>query len=308
MDLPHLPPRPDTLSVPRWLPWVIAGALVLYFAVAAVTGTLLLRGNDSATVRSLARWLPIPVAKVGGQLVWAREYLDYRTFIETFVSRSNEAGEAIAPETPIGQQVINLLVSNTTIERAASDGGISVTAADVDAAFNELLVARSGEASREVSEQELEQILHELYGSSQERLRDLIRIRLLEDKVRNELLQQVHFRHILIQDEGRAKEVLQRLKDSGNFEELAREFSEHVESRDAGGDVGFVPRGTQLAQLEDVIFTHGPGLIGELVKSDFGYHLIEILEVKGTVQQSFDAWRADAERRYLSTVYLRPST
>ncbi len=185
---------------------------------------------------------------------------------------------------------------------------MSVTAADIDAAYNKLLVAQSGEAPREVNEQELEQILEELYGASKERLRDLIQIRLLEDRVRNELLQQVRFRHILIQDESRAKDVLQRLKDGGNFEELAREFSEHIESRDAGGDIGFVPRGTQLAQLEAVVFTHGPGLIDELVKSDYGYHVVEILEVSGSVQQSYDEWVADAQRRYHSTVYLKTSS
>lgn len=305
MSLSSSPVRSQLSPLPKWLPWVIAGVLLAYLLTAAIVGTLLLRGNDTNVVASLSRWLPIPVARVDGQLIWARQYLDYRAFIETFVARSNEAGEAINPDTPIGQQVINLLISNTVIERATKDAGLTVRSSELDAAFDDLLVAQSGDAPRQVSEQELEQILEELYGSSKERLRDLIAVRLLEDKVRNELLQQVRFRHILIQDEGRAKEVLQRLKDGGNFEELAREFSEHVESRDNGGDIGFVARGTQLAQLEDVIFTHGPGLIGDPVKSDFGYHLIEILEVKGTVQQSFDAWRADAERRYPSTVYLK---
>lgn len=303
---PGIPNRsiPTSFRPPRWLPWAIAGLTVLYLVTAVAVGSVLLRGDDSPRIRALARWLPIPVARVDGQLIWARDYLDYRTFIETFVARSNEAGQAIDTTAPIGQQVINLLVSSTTIERAARADGISVTSAEVQGAFDDILVAQSGQEPREVTEDELNTILHELYGSSKERLYDLIRIRLYEDKVKSELLEQARFRHILVQDEGKAKDLIDQLKGGADFSQLAKDHSEHLESRDNGGDVGFVTRGQQLEPIEQAIFTNDIRLLEEPIKTDFGYHVVEILEKKGRVQQSFDAWLADAEQRLHSTVYL----
>ena len=291
--------------IPKWLPWTIAGVALAYFLVAAVVGALLLRGNDALQTRALARWLPIPVARVGGQLVWARSYLDYRTFIETFLTRTNQSTDVIATDAPLGSQVINLLVANCTLERAAKSEGVVISKAEIDAAYDDILVAQGGDAPRDVSQEELQNILHELYGSSQGQLRELIRIRLIEDKVRNDLIEQVHFRHILIRDEGRAREVLDRLKKGEDFVALANEFSEHLESRDNGGDMGFVSRGQQSESIERAIFSSGIGLVGEPAQSDFGYHLIEVLEKKGRIQQSFDGWLNDARNRLHANVYLK---
>ena len=240
---PHFPIH----RTPRWLPWAIASLSSIYLILTIGVAVPLLRGNDSPKLRALARWLPIPVARVDGQLIWARQYLDYRAFIETFVARSKEAGQAINPDTPIGQQVLNLLVSNATIERASKSAGINVSSLEVTAAFKDVLVLQGGDGQpREVSEQELNTILHELYGSNQARLRDLIRIRLLQDKVKKDLLEQVHFRQILVDSENEAKDLIGQLKGGSDFVALAKDHSKHAESRDAGGDMGFVVLGEQL--------------------------------------------------------------
>ncbi|MGI6103423.1 MAG: peptidylprolyl isomerase [Patescibacteria group bacterium] len=300
-DAPGVPKN----KIPKWVPWSIAGVALAYFLAAAVVSALLLRGNDSIQVRALARWLPVPVARVGGQLVWAREYLDYRAFIETFMARTNQSTDVITTESPLGRQVITLLVSNKVLERAAKEEGVSVTEAEVNDAYDDILVAQGGNAPREVTQEELRTILNELYGSTQAQLHGLIRIQLLEDKVRSSVIEQVRFRHILVRDEARAREVLEQLKGGGDFTALAHEFSEHLESRDNGGDMGFVSRGQQSEAMERALFTNSLGLIGESVQSEFGFHLVELLERKGTAQQTFDAWLADAKAKYHASVYLR---
>ncbi|MBI2589673.1 peptidylprolyl isomerase [Candidatus Berkelbacteria bacterium] len=294
-------------AFPKWLPWTIAGVASLIVFITIGIGVPFLRGNDAPQLRSLARWLPIPVARVGGQLIWAREYLDYRTFIETFIARSNQAGEAVDPGTPIGRQVIDLLVSNATIKRATKNVNLKVKQVEIDAAYKEILVLQGGEGEpREVSEEELNTILEELYGSSRDRLRDLIEIRLLQDKVKTELLERVHFRHILVTDENQAKELIGKLKnENGDFSALAKEFSQHLESRDNSGDMGWVARGEQLPVIEEAIFSSPAGILENPVKSDFGYHAIEILEKQGVVQQSFDNWLKDAEQKYHAVIYLK---
>ncbi len=301
------PPFPFPIDkVPKWFPILIATLGMAYLLATAVIGTLLLRGSDSPKLRSVARWVPVPVASVAGQLIWARDYLDYRAFIETFVARSKEAGQVVSTEAPIGQQVLTLLATNTTIERAAQEAGIDVTSAEIAAAYRTILVLQGGEGqAREVSEEELSTILHELYGSNQERLKDLIRIRLLQDKVQSQLLEQVHFRQILVSDEAEAKDLIGTISAGGDFTQLAKDHSKHEESRDLGGDMGFVARGQQLDAIQTVLFSQAIGLAPEPVKTDFGFHVLEILEKKGTVQQSYEQWLADQQAKTHVVTYLR---
>ena len=291
--------------IPTWVPWSIAAVSLAYVFAAAVVGAMLLRGNDSIQVRALARWLPVPVARVGGQLVWAREYLDYRAFIETFLARTNQSADVITTEASLSSQVLTLLVSNKALERAAKLEGITVSKAEVEGAYDDILVAQGGNAPREVTQDELQTILEELYGSTQTQLYDLIRMRLIEDKVKSELIEQVRFRHILVRDEARAREVLGRVAGGEDFAALAHEFSEHLESRDGGGDMGFVARGQQVEPMERALFSNPVGLVADPVQSEFGFHIVEVLEKKGRIQQTFDAWLTDAKARFHANVYLR---
>lgn len=294
---------------PKWLPWAIAFFVAGYLSTTLVVGYFALRGQSSAKLDALARWLPIPAARVDGTFVWMREYIDYRTFVNTFMARSQQAGQVVNPEVPVSQQVLDLIVSNRILERAAREGDVVVTRSEVDAAFKTILVAQSGEGQpRDVSEAELNSILTELYGSDQGRLRDLIRLKLIENKVRSDVLEQVNFRQILVSDEGQANDLIGRLKNGDKFEDLAKEFSQHQESRDQGGAIGFVSRGEQLPAIEESIFTAPIGLIGTAIKTDFGFHIIEIVEKKGTVQQAYDTWFVDAEQRFGVHRYLKASS
>lgn len=291
--------------VPRWVPLAVTAIGLGYLIATVLIGTLLLRGSDSTRLRTIARWVPVPVANVDGQLIWAREYIDYRAFIETFVARSKEAGQVINAETPIGQQVLTLIVSNTTIQRAAEAAGIGVTDAEVEAAYRSILVLQGGDGqTQEVSQEELDNILQELYGSNQSRLRDLIGIRLLQDKVQSQLLEQVHFRQILVSDEAEAKDLIAKLKSGEDFAQLVKDHTKHEESRENGGDMGFVSRGQQLDAIQTVLFASPVGLVGEPVKTDFGYHVLEVLEKKGTVQQSYEQWLADQQAKAHVSIYL----
>ncbi|MCA9388285.1 peptidylprolyl isomerase [Candidatus Berkelbacteria bacterium] len=291
--------------IPRWVPWLISGLALSYLAASLIVGQLFLVGRRSPLVDSLARWLPVPVAQAGNQFIWARQYLEYESFIETFLARSAESGVELDSDSSVSDQVIDILIANQTTARAAKDEGLTVTEEEIQAAYSDILVAQSDESPREVSEEELELILEELYGTDRTELNDLIRIKILEEKVRQELIEQVNFRQILVADEAQAQELIQKLNEGGSFEELAAEFSKHKESREAGGVIGFVARGEQPEEIEKAIFSNAVGLIEAPVKTDFGFHVIEVLEKKGNIQQSFDDWLAGARADFGVKVYLK---
>jgi foldase protein PrsA len=101
-------------------------------------------------------------------------------------------------------------------------------------------------------------------------------------------IEQVRARHILIKQdekdaEKKAKEILEKLKAGEDFAALAKEFSKDPGSAAKGGDLGFFPKGVMVPEFEQAAFTLKPGEISELVKTQFGYHIIKVEEKKNEV-------------------------
>lgn len=75
-----------------------------------------------------------------------------------------------------------------------------------------------------------------------------------------------------------ALELRERILAGEDFATLAAEFSDDTGSAVNGGDLGWFGRGAMVAPFEEAAFTLEPGQVSEPVRSDFGYHLIEVLE------------------------------
>lgn len=86
----------------------------------------------------------------------------------------------------------------------------------------------------------------------------------------------VHARHILVPEEQRCRELKERIENGEDFADLARRYS-HCPSGHNGGDLGEFEKGRMVPQFDWVAFegelnkVHGP------VRTQFGYHLIEVL-------------------------------
>jgi peptidyl-prolyl cis-trans isomerase D len=105
-------------------------------------------------------------------------------------------------------------------------------------------------------------------------------------------------RHILInspQDdpeaEARASEVLSRLESGEQFDVLATELSEDAGTSGQGGDLGWVNRGLLLGPFEDALYAMEIGEVQGPIKTNFGYHIIRLDEVRAGDVQSFDSLR-----------------
>ncbi len=97
----------------------------------------------------------------------------------------------------------------------------------------------------------------------------------------------------------KAESVLAELKQSpANFAELAQKYSDDPGSRNKGGDLGLISRGTiPMKQFEDAVFGLKPGEFSNVVETAGGFHIIKLLEIKGGDTKPFDQVKADIATR-----------
>ncbi len=139
-------------------------------------------------------------------------------------------------------------------------------------------------------------------GITDKDIRKMVRIQLLREKLQKKIgeekvpptAEEVHARHILIafgpKSSGTVTEtvtpamaltkaisITMQLKKGADFAELAKKYSDDPGSKDKGGDLGWFPRGVMVKEFEDAAFSLKPGQISDPVKTQYGYHIIQVL-------------------------------
>ncbi|MEZ5557428.1 MAG: SurA N-terminal domain-containing protein [Pseudomonadales bacterium] len=126
------------------------------------------------------------------------------------------------------------------------------------------------------------------------------------DKAQAESEEQRRARHILIavsdarSDEAAAElagEIKARIDKGEAFDALAREFSDDPGSAEQGGELGFAGRGVYDPQFEAALYALSDGEVSDPVRTPFGYHVIQLEEVRSTEYPDFETARADIEQR-----------
>ena len=93
------------------------------------------------------------------------------------------------------------------------------------------------------------------------------------------------------------KEIQSKLEGE-TFEELAKQYSDDPGSAAQGGDLGWAETGLFVPEFESALFSMNVGDISEAVKTDFGYHLIRMDDIKPGQQQSFEDIEYELELEY----------
>ncbi len=108
-------------------------------------------------------------------------------------------------------------------------------------------------------------------------------------------------RHILIQvgpdadatlvtaARAKADEARARVVAGESFETVAAEVSEDPGSKDQGGDIGEFSRGTHATQLEDAAFSLKPGDLSEVIRTDYGFHILRLDSLEPARTRPFEA-------------------
>src|SRR5882724_8120371 len=110
----------------------------------------------------------------------------------------------------------------------------------------------------------------------------------------------VHVQHILFMTVGKttdaeveevkkkAEDVLKQVKKGGKFEDLAKKYSEDPGSKDKGGDLSWITQGQTVPEFEKTAFSLAPGQVSDLVKTQYGFHIIKVLEKETAHTKPFE--------------------
>jgi peptidyl-prolyl cis-trans isomerase D len=112
--------------------------------------------------------------------------------------------------------------------------------------------------------------------------------------------EQVRVSHILFKTEGKdeaavraaAEKVLAEVKKGGDFAELAKKYSEDEQTKAVGGDLDYVPKGRMATEFEEAAFGLEPGAVSDLVKTQFGFHIIKAIDKKAAATRTLEEVRA----------------
>jgi len=78
-----------------------------------------------------------------------------------------------------------------------------------------------------------------------------------------------------------AELLRQRILNGEDFAQLAKQYSDDLSSASRGGDLGWVKRGTFVPEFEAAAFNLQPGELSPVVETEFGYHIIQLLQRRG---------------------------
>jgi peptidyl-prolyl cis-trans isomerase D len=146
------------------------------------------------------------------------------------------------------------------------------------------------------------------YGVTERTIRSIYEAQLYREKLQAHLTkdltptdEQVWARHILVETEEEANSIYERIQNGEDFAELAKELSLDTGSGAVGGDLGWFGKGAMVAPFEEAAFSLEVGEVGEPVKSDFGYHIIQVL---GHQENPLNATQFEQKKETVFTDWL----
>ncbi len=99
------------------------------------------------------------------------------------------------------------------------------------------------------------------------------------------------------------QDILKAVRSTGNFDSLARQFSQDTRSAPNGGDLGYIQRNPRIVpEFEDAVFALKVGEVSNPVRTRFGYHLIKVTDIRQP--PSFDEAKEELKQNYQQVRYM----
>src|SRR3989338_8821605 len=243
-------------------------------------------------VLKIADILRFSVAKMNDIAIPYTEYTEDIGVLNKFYANQPEEIERPTDE-QVSDQVLSRLVANALIGSIARQFNVTVTDEELETAKKDLLAQFPDEAAASSE-------LLSRYGWTLDTYLNKVIVPLLreqelqtafetsdDERAKEFQKEEIRARHILFavgEDDNedtvkrQAQSVLERIEKGEDFATLAAEFGSDA-TKDEGGDLGWFGRGDMVPEFEQAVFALGAGELGkELVRSQFGYHIVRVDE------------------------------
>lgn len=259
----------------RHLPALLIVGLMLALAACGPGG--------DPTVAATVNGEDIPIAEVERRFEAVAANPQFASQVE-----EDEDGEFTAQ---VQASLLSDLIESAIVRQGAEERGLEITDADVETRTQEIVdqmgqdqfddfIEQSGMSAEDVEQQ----------------IRDLVRRERLQEELaadvevddedvaafyeenRESRYERASARHILVETEEEAQEVLDRLEAGEDFAEVAQDVSTDTGSAERGGELGEFGRGQMVPAFDEAVFNAEVGEIVGPVETDFGFHVIEVTD------------------------------
>jgi parvulin-like peptidyl-prolyl isomerase len=291
---------------------LIVGVVLLAIVVPA----LLLAGCGEAKVPAGA------IAAVGNGVVTQEQFDQIWQQAEAQYKSQEGAppfpDEGTAQYNQLKASIVSYLVQNEIIKEQAADMDVTVTEKQIQERMKQIVQQVGGQ-------KKLDKLLKQ-QNVTEAQLQDQLKAQMLQDAVQKkvyadiklsdadlkkyfedpknasqfEVPESVDARHVIVKTEAEADKVralLEADNSDANWKKVAAEYSTDPGTKDTGGSLGNFPRGRMVKPFEDAAFALKVGEISEPVKTQFGYHVIEVTKKTEGSKQTFEEAKATIEQQ-----------
>jgi len=128
---------------------------------------------------------------------------------------------------------------------------------------------------------------------------DELKVQYMQNIQQYQVANRVHVEHVLLMTVGKtdaeveeirqkAEDFLKQAKKGAKFEDLAKKYSEDPGTKDKGGDLGWITQGQTVPEFEKTAFGLDKGKISDLVKTQYGFHIIKVLDKETAHTKPFE--------------------
>lgn len=281
MDTPIVQPNPKKLKT-----LMISGLgliVLLLLAPFVYTGIVLYSQQSRNTFTDrMTQWFPFPAAMINGE--WLRYSAVNTSVDETVAITQKLANDAamvanlgtIPTSAELADQEYDRLINVTILEQIAAEQGVDASNEEIDELFTQAILSQVGGDEAQVAT-----TLEELYGWTVDEFKQkVVRELVLREKLKTQFAEDNNEAYTAAALQSITDLQGQVAADPSKFADLARQYSQDG-SAENGGDLDWFERGVMVPEFEAAAFAlTEPDQVSEIVQTEFGYHLIQLIERK----------------------------
>lgn len=296
----------------RQIAIIASGVVGLIVIIILVFGVLIYHyKSNSSVTKAVAAVVPYPVMKVNGGFVSYHEYLFEVASIKQYYQNQPgsttkidfNSADGKAKLKDLEQQVMTQLKSDEVSRQLIAKNKIKVSNKDVNNQLNQIVQSAGGQ-------QKVKQVLAQYYGWTYDDLKRKVKFQLEKQALQTKITSD---KKADAAAKAKAESILAQIKGGADFAAMAKQYSQDTTAAN-GGDLGFFSKGQMVKEFEDAAFALQPGQVSDVVKTQYGYHIIKVIERKDDQVHAahilikvvdFDQYMQDAVNSAKTTRYLK---